>query len=741
MGTLSTALQIARGTSSRVGAGRELQQRGTTYLGGLAFLRDGIKLSGVDKDLQHSAIAYRALALIASNLATVPMVVVDDDGEADDRDPIAMLWNRGGSSDSVSMRVTREVMYARAELQGESFAYIDRGPTGTATPRGMHVIWDRVDVVTKRDEQGSRAASERVVGYIVKRPGGDVPLLPTEVLWLRYPHPTDPWGSLAPWKAALYPVESDAYARAWQRAEFRNGARPSQIISLGDVSAEVYERALAQIRTRAEGPDNAGKSLVLRSQPGSTIKPEVQHLSLSPAEMSYLETRVHHAEEVLRAFGIPKDILLGGATYENQRAAKTALWSDTLLPKLDVVGSEFDRQLVPDPRRHVGWDLSGVDALRESQDAVIKRASDATQADLTTIDEARAMIGLDPLPGGMGQYTLTAYRERMRLTAQTEVLGLDLLRSSSEPRRVRTSGRTITVRTPQQRAATVVHRDRLTDTLRAYDRHERIGKRAIARLAERQEKAVIRELKAQHRRDPQQLQQRIAELVAGQAAGLCELREDDYGVTVLHFHEQPSDEQLQRIGAGDLFDVRHWIAETVRALEDFMTGAWSEGGERTAGLLGASWDHLDPLVIAKMTERAQVLASLVTTTTRAALDAQLLQAGVEAGESIDKLAERLRKVFSDLSSWRAETIARTETVGGYNAAAHEVAANSGLVVQRRWLATDDARTRRTHRELDGMVVTGTEGTYGASGLRFPGDPLGRPSETINCRCVELFETD
>src|SRR5690606_29436463 len=124
-------------------------------------------------------------------------------------------------------------------------------------------------------------------------------------------------------------------------------------------------------------------------------------------------------------------------------------------------------------------------------------------------------------------------------------------------------------------------------------------------------------------------------------------------------------------------------------------------------------------------------------TTRAVLDAQLLQAGVEGGESVDELADRIRAVFTDLSTWRAETIARTETVGGYNAASHVVARESGLVVKRQWLATLDDRTRASHARINGETIDGTDSRY-SNGLLHPGDPSGPARETVRCRCVEIF---
>jgi SPP1 gp7 family putative phage head morphogenesis protein len=122
------------------------------------------------------------------------------------------------------------------------------------------------------------------------------------------------------------------------------------------------------------------------------------------------------------------------------------------------------------------------------------------------------------------------------------------------------------------------------------------------------------------------------------------------------------------------------------------------------------------------------------------LDAQLLQAGVEGGESIDQLTERVRAVYADMETWRATAIARTETVGGFNAASRLGAVASGVVTSRTWLAAHDDRVRETHAAMDGETITGLAGVY-SNGLLHPGDPTAPPSETVNCRCVETYGTD
>jgi uncharacterized protein with gpF-like domain len=125
---------------------------------------------------------------------------------------------------------------------------------------------------------------------------------------------------------------------------------------------------------------------------------------------------------------------------------------------------------------------------------------------------------------------------------------------------------------------------------------------------------------------------------------------------------------------------------------------------------------------------------------------QVAQA-VNLGESIPKISSRVDTVLSTTGSerWsnRATVVARTESIGALNAgrfdAFNAMAEDSGEPMERVWLSTIDARTRRTHREADGQRVSlGSPFRVGGFNLMFPGDPTGPPQEVIQCRCSMLL---
>ncbi len=118
---------------------------------------------------------------------------------------------------------------------------------------------------------------------------------------------------------------------------------------------------------------------------------------------------------------------------------------------------------------------------------------------------------------------------------------------------------------------------------------------------------------------------------------------------------------------------------------------------------------------------------------------QALLQGFLLGEPIPRIAKRVEDAVG-MSRRAAVRTARTSVTAAENAgrkAACDRAEAMGARVTRRWMSTLDGRTRASHRALDGERV-GDDGKF-SNGLRFPGDPTGRPEEFYNCRCTTIPE--
>jgi hypothetical protein len=128
----------------------------------------------------------------------------------------------------------------------------------------------------------------------------------------------------------------------------------------------------------------------------------------------------------------------------------------------------------------------------------------------------------------------------------------------------------------------------------------------------------------------------------------------------------------------------------------------------------------------------------INKTTKDALRSTLSE-GVAAGESIPDLAKRVTGVYDAAVGYRADRIARTETIAASNEGALETYRQTGLNIKKGWLSAMDERTRETHivagRTYDDNGAIGVDDDFqvGAGTGSAPGQ-IGLPEEDIQCRC-------
>jgi SPP1 gp7 family putative phage head morphogenesis protein len=111
--------------------------------------------------------------------------------------------------------------------------------------------------------------------------------------------------------------------------------------------------------------------------------------------------------------------------------------------------------------------------------------------------------------------------------------------------------------------------------------------------------------------------------------------------------------------------------------------------------------------------------------------------GILQGESMDKIAKRLRNV-QEMNKTQAIRSARTIVTGAENKGRQDSYARAeadGIILEKEWIATNDARTRHWHADLDGEKVDQDKPFKNDFGkIMFPGDPSAHPANTYNCRC-------
>lgn len=122
---------------------------------------------------------------------------------------------------------------------------------------------------------------------------------------------------------------------------------------------------------------------------------------------------------------------------------------------------------------------------------------------------------------------------------------------------------------------------------------------------------------------------------------------------------------------------------------------------------------------------------------------KIIQEGRQEGLTLSQIADNISTKLRPISRARAATIARTETHNAAGFAHHkyykQVESDYGGIIVKRWLATNDARTRSHHSAANGQTrMMDEDFNIGGAPMSHTGDSRGGARNVINCRCVIIY---
>lgn len=195
-----------------------------------------------------------------------------------------------------------------------------------------------------------------------------------------------------------------------------------------------------------------------------------------------------------------------------------------------------------------------------------------------------------------------------------------------------------------------------------------------------------------------------------------------------------------------LFDIEADTKKLVALLINPIKEEIGEAGVEAALMVGFDgFNLIDPAIAQFVADRTERVSSGVNKETDKQIRAELAE-GLSQGEGIDELAARIEKVYGAAAGYRAERIARTETIRAENFASQESWRQSGVVEAKEWYTAHDERVCQFCKPMDGRVV-GLEARFFDKGETFTGnkggtlkldfdDIEGAPLHA-SCRCTLL----
>ena len=515
-----------------------------------------------------------------------------------------------------------------------------------------------------------------------KSNGTEVSINPKDIIHFREPNPNDLLRGFSPLIAAKSRIETETYATDFQRNFFANNARPDALIlSQDELSDEQRGDLKASWNAKHRGSKNSSKVGILE---GGL---EYQQVSVTQKEMDYIESLKFTRDDILVAFGVPKSVITtDDVNYSNANSGLKTFYSETILPRISYRVEVINEMLViPDFSERFYVDFE--DPTPEDREMKLKEYA-AGYGKWLTANEIRTELNLEPMPNG------------------------DLL---AEPQGGVQVNQTITAPDPQK-----VFRGR-SNLLKKFEIIESIAKDISSKSKEKAKESLLKsnEVREQYKafvnkkidKRAEKFQKQVLSESEKQAARILKTLDKDLKVKAV-------DDVID-------FDVKKENKIFTELALPFMTEAAKEAGQEALDIVGLGETfNFTEQIEKRLKERALFFAQSVNDTTLTKLSKTLAE-GLNAGEGIAELRERINAVYGEFKTSRAELIARTESTAVNNEGFLEAYKQSKVVNSHEWLSAKDLRVRPEHAKLDGQIIE--VGKKFSNGLTYPQEP--------NCRCV------
>lgn len=364
-------------------------------------------------DRWKNAIVQASLAWIGRNLPQAPPCIYRENAKGEEAivpgHPLTELLKR--PNPYYDGRTLRQATFlSMIAGRGNAYWWVKRGPTGLPLE-----LWylPHFDVWPLWDHEST--TDNWIVGYAYRNNGTIVRLKNEEVIHFRDGmDPENQRMALDPLKSGSREIVTDNEASGFAAALLKNMGVPGVVISPAHEGATFQTTDSDELKAMFEenaGGDNRGRPIVLS---GGV---RLDRLNLSPNELLLDHAQDRPEARLCALIGINPVVLgltigLEHSTYANMEEAERAAWRNGIIPRLELMNSELDTQLLPfypnTTKLRVGADYRRVIALQDSLDDLYKRNNGAVGGPWLTPNEARQTASLPPIGGGDALYPARA---------------------------------------------------------------------------------------------------------------------------------------------------------------------------------------------------------------------------------------------------------------------------------------------------------------------------------------------
>lgn len=682
---------------------------------------------GIKSALDRVTWVYKSVYAISANAASLPIGLRKGDwriGELTWDDPILNILNRKANPGQDAF--TFRFMLSSQLLLSSKGAFVEviRNRMGDVAalillqPQYVYPIPDPEKFVS---------------GFSVEYPNTPKRIIPTEdVLWVRVPHPIDPFRGQTPLDSAGLAIEFDYYSKVYNRNFVVNDGRPGGILV---VNGDLEEQESEELKRRFTGTTGtniggAGRLTVMSADSAQFID-----TSTNQRDAQYTEARSQNKEEILIAFGVPESVIgnAGNKTFANADTELEVFWRETMLPHLTLLERAFDK-LDTDMSTYFSYDLSSVAILsRDDRERSSFHLEELKQGAIS-IDEYRLLtnrepVGIDELlvPTNLSPVVMQTNKNPGGDAEQPVSQGNDgaLLNPNQRPGRRPNDAQDPTV--PGSTGMTPAS----TQTV---ERENPPSPRPVFAPALTPLGQEIDESKGMEDTTMRRINQltRLEKSISLQVGSLFKRQERVVLEKASSKKVKEKWEAGEGIKASDIFDITVWDKQITEDGKAWISAVFLDAAIEISG---TKIDSLD------MDSAGDVIAprvnaiKVINQTTMKNIEKIILDNSLKTHA---EFVAELKEWFSSIFEKRVKTISRTEVGGAFNAGLLWAAKQLGYT-QKTWVHLNADGSRSDHADMASTSI-GINDSFEVSGkaVLYPGDTNGDAASNFNCHCTLLF---
>jgi len=518
------------------------------------------------------------------------------------------------------------------DLTGECYIYVVRNSIGH--PQELYF---------RQPDKMSPVVENGIIDHYIERVGlSEKRYEAKDILYFKYPSPTNPFRGASPVQRKAYAYDTDKYNMIYQLNIFKNGVHLKQVLEAEKaIPPEQAKKILTLFDQTYGGASNAHKTGYL----GGGMK--LKTVGVSNKDMEFMLLAEWTMRQLASAYHTPPQKLSHpeNTNLANMTALDTAWNRECILPRLVRQEELLNTFLLPmygDKGLYCKYD----NPVPVDNEFRLKQRESNLKNYVISPNEARVEDGLDEAEWG-----------KLPL-APFSIAPLDVSKPA-KPKPEPEPGKAI-----KAVKYTAEYKKQFWELfIKRITPHENEFKRGIIRLFQEQENRALRALRK----------------------GKSITKDVDDVLSITH-------------------DEKEIMKFTEFALPR-ITEMVKINGQAAMAELGVeiAFDITNPKVIKWIKDRCGLLIKSISDTTLEKLRKTLAE-GVANGESIPNLADRIGIVYDEAKGSRAVKIARTETINASNSGSLEAYKQSGVVEKKEWLATMDDRVRDEHAAMNGEIV-------------------------------------